>query len=50
MQCFLPLVILNFRLKNKRTSQLSSTMHCRMELYEGDNDSVLLLRSPSLIR
>jgi len=39
-----------FRLR-KRTSQLSSNMHCSLELCEDENDSIVLLwRSPSLFR
>jgi len=50
MQYSLPLRILTFRLR-KRTSQLSSNMHRRLELCEDENDSIVLLwRSPSLFR
>jgi len=50
MQYSLPLGILTFRL-GQRTSQLSSNMHCNLELCEDEYDSIVLLwRSPSLFR
>jgi len=42
MQYSLLLGILTFRLR-KRTSQLSSNMHCNLELCEDENDSIVLL-------